>query len=99
MEFLKPVINSEPSDLFSEAFGVSQERSDELNAKIEKALDDDENNSESAGFTNGGLVAMFVSFAETPEEVAFLACQAGKLISHARSPIERLIESLSTKKD
>mgnify|MGYP001565343180 CR=1 FL=1 len=90
MEFIKPVISSEPSELFCTAFGISEERSDQLATKLEKEL---ESISEE-GFTSAGYVALFVKHAETVEEVAFLSYKACELISDYTNPFRELMDSL-----
>ena len=98
MEFVLPVINEKSSENFSDAFGISKERCEELGVealkKYEKAQNLPENKK---GMNRSYIVNIFVSCSKNIEEVAFMACQATSLIEESLNPFTRLLDGLGNR--
>lgn len=73
-EFKRPNVLAECAT-FSGAFGINDERKDELFEKTNEAL------SEAGELSKSGLVRLFIAQGDNDEEVAYQAVLAGKFIS------------------
>ena len=74
MSYVPVVISEEPSNTISEAFGVSEERYDEMTAELSKRL---ALAALKPHLTKSGICKLFVDLAQSNEEAVLLAFMAG----------------------
>jgi hypothetical protein len=78
MSYVPISINTEPTDNLGKAFGISDERHEEIISKIIAKLEVLEDK-----ISRSGICKLFVDEAATEAEAIFLSFIAGNFISHA----------------